>query len=264
MKELLRIKLVFVFVLTYLIAGTAQADMFEKVLSSGKLKVGVSLFEPWAMQDKNGNLNGFEIQVARKLADDLGVKAEFKVVDWENIIDMLENKEVDIIIAGMAITPKRALRLNFSIPYASSGIGLVANLEKTKDINSVGELNTNKSKIGAVSGTVAEGLKKKVFYKAAQSSFVSNEEAINAVVSGEIHALVASSPTPKFVELTYPKKVDVPLNKPLLSYKTGMAVNIGEQKFLNYLNAWITAKKAEGWLNTNYDYWFNSLRWRKE
>lgn len=264
MKDLLRFGLILVFVVTSLGVSTSQADVLDKVLESGKLRVGVSIFEPWAMKKPSGELHGFEIQVAKQLAKDLGVAPEFKIVDWENIISSLESKEFDVIIAGMAITPKRALRLNFSIPYASSGIGIVANLDQTKNISSIGELNTSKSKIGAVSGTVSENLAKKVFYEATHKLFISSEEAINAVVAGDIHALVASSPTPNFVRLTYPKKVDVPLSKPLLSYKAGIAVNKGEQEFLNYLNAWITARETEGWLGAKHDYWFNSLQWKKE
>lgn len=245
-------------------AFNAHADLFEDVTKRGTLRVGVSLFEPWAMKKKDGGLYGYEIQVAKRLARDLGVNPEFKIIDWEKIIDSLEQNEIDVIISGMAITPKRALRINYSIPYASSGIGIVANLEKTKDIISVGELNIPSRKIGAVSGTVSEKVAKKVFYRATLETFVHDEDAVKAVVAGDIHALVASSPEPKFLELQYPKKVDVPINKPLLTYKTGMAVNKGEQEFLNYLNSWITAKEAEGWLRAKYNYWFNSLRWKKD
>ena len=253
--------LIWIFLLC--LSATAQADLFDKVIKEGTLRVGVSLFEPWAMQQEDGKLYGYEIQVANQLAKDMGVSAEFVVVDWENIIDGLEKKEFDVIIGGMAITPERALRINFTNSYSSSGIGIVANLEKTKDIDSLGELNLSKIKIGAVSGTVSEGLAKRVFYRSTIELFTNNQDSIDAVVSGDIHALVASYPTPKFIELAHPDKVDVPLQKPLLSYETGMGVNRGEQELLNFFNAWITSKRADGWLEAKYDYWFNSLEWRE-
>lgn len=264
MKDLLRFGFILILVYTCLSMGTAQSDVLDKVLESGKLRIGVSLFEPWAMKKKDGSLHGFEIQVAKKLARDMGVEPEFVIVDWEKLIDSLENKQFDVIIAGMAITPKRALRINFSNAYASSGIGVVANLEKTKDIGSLGELNIPKVVIGAVSGTVSEKVAKQVFYRATLKTFVHDEDAVKAVVAGDIHALVASSPEPKFLELQYPKKVDVPLSKPLLTYKTGMAVNKGEQEFLNFLNSWTTSREAEGWLSAKQEYWFNSLKWKTE
>ena len=261
MKKLINLLL---FICLVSVSVTAQADLFEKVLKDKTMRIGVSLFEPWAMQKEDGQLYGYEIQVANQLAKDMGVTAEFVVVDWEDIIDSLEQKKFDVIIGGMAVTPERALRVNFSNSYSSSGIGIVANLEKTKDIGSLGELNLSKVKIGAVTGTVSEGLAKKVFYRSAIELFTENQESIDAVVSGKIHALVASYPTPKFVELEYPDKVDVPLQKPLLKYETGMAVNKGEQELLNYLNAWVIAKRADGWLEAKYDYWFNSLEWRTQ
>ena len=265
--NVMNLKILTTIILVILFANatnSAHASQFETIVKTGVLRVGVSLFEPWAMKKKDGSLHGFEIQVAKKLARDMGVEPEFVIVDWEKIIDALENKKFDVIIAGMAITPKRALRINFSNPYSSSGISVVANLEKTKNFNSLGELNISKVLIGAVSGTVSEKVAKKVFYRATLETYVHDEDAVKAVVAGDIHALVASSPEPKFLELQYPKKVDVPLSQPLLTYKTGMAVNKGEQEFLNFLNSWITSREAEGWLGAKREYWFDSLKWKTE
>ncbi|HON96371.1 MAG TPA: transporter substrate-binding domain-containing protein, partial [Deltaproteobacteria bacterium] len=55
----------------------AAQSTIEQVLQRGVLRVGMSTFVPWAMNDKQGNLVGFEIDVARRLARDMGVKVEF-------------------------------------------------------------------------------------------------------------------------------------------------------------------------------------------
>ena len=246
------------------LAGISQASTFEQVLKTGTIRIGVSLFEPWVIKNKDGELDGFEIQIAKQLAKDLGAKPEFKVVEWENLIDALKSKEIDIIIAGMAITPERALHINFSNPYASSGISLAACIAQTKDMEALDELNNSKVTIGAVANTVSEQLAGQVFSKAKIKSFVKNEDAINAVLKGEIHALVESEPGPQLLAMKYPDLIDTPLSKPLLSYRTGMAVNKGEQEFLNYLNAWITARDAEEWLPAKHKYWFESLEWKKD
>ena len=246
------------------LACSLHASTLDQVLKTGTLRIGVALFDPWVIKNKAGELDGFEVQIAKQLAKDIGVKPEFKLVEWKNLIGHLEAKEIDIIIAGMAITPERALRINISNPYASSGISIVACLAQTKNMNALDELNDPKVTIGAVSNTVSEQLAEQVFSKAKIKSFVKSEDAINAVLDGEIHALVESSPIPQFLAMEHPDQVDVPLSKPLLSYKTGMAVNKGEQEFLNYLNAWITARDAEGWLPAKHKYWFESLEWKKE
>ena len=118
--------------------------------------------------------------------------------------------------------------------------------------------------ITTILNTVSEQLAEKVFSKAKIKAFVKSEDAISAVLEGKIHALVESSPVPQFLAMKYPDQVDAPLSKPLLSYKTGMAVKKGEQEFLNYLNAWITAREAEGWLPAKHKYWFESLEWEKD
>lgn len=254
-------------VLSIVLLGTSFtccASSLDHVLKTGTLSIGISLFEPWVIKNDKGELDGFEIQVAKQLAKDLGVIPDFKVVEWEELINELEDKEFDIIIAGMAITPERALRINFSNPYSNSGISIAACLAQTKNMDSLDELNNSKITIGAVSNTVSEKLAQRYFNKAKIKSYIKSEDAINAVLQGDIHALVESSPVPKFLAMKHPDLVDVPLSKPLLSYKTGMAVNKGDQDFLNYLNAWITARDAEGWLPAKHKYWFESLDWKKD
>tara|TARA_R110002073_G_scaffold151033_2_gene305159 strand:+ start:447 stop:1232 length:786 start_codon:yes stop_codon:yes gene_type:complete len=259
-----QIKQFFCLVIFVLFANATHADTFDKVLKSGVLRVGVSLFEPWVIKNKAGDLTGFEIQIAQQLAKDMGVQLKLKVVEWGDLINALEAKKIDIIIAGLAITPDRALRINFSNAYAEAGIEIAASLAKTKHMDSLDELNNPKVTIGAISNTVAEQLAKKIFNKAQLKSFVESKDASNAVVEGKIHVLIESSPVPHLLALKYPDKIDAPLSKPLLGYKTGMAVNKGEQAFLNYLNAWITARDAEGWISAKHKFWFESLDWKNE
>ena len=228
MKQLKQFSHLAIFTLLIVFAGFSHANTFDQVLKTGALRIGVSLFEPWVIKNQKGNLDGYEVQIAKQLAKDMGVKPEFKVLEWEDLIETLEAKQIDIIIAGMAITPERALRINFSNPYASSGISIAACIAQTKNMNALDELNNSKVTIGAVSNTVSEQLAGQIFSKAKLKSFVKSEDAINAVLEGEIHALVESSPVPQFLAMKHPEQVDVPLSKPLLSYKTGMAVNKGE------------------------------------
>ena len=253
-----------VILFSVLFTTNLNADSLDDVLESGTLRVGVSLYEPWVMKNKEGQLYGYEIQVAQQLAKDLAVEIEYKIVEWEDLIPSLKNNDIDVIISGMAITPKRALHVNFSNPYGHSGVSVAANIEKTKDINSLQELNSPKVTLGVVSKSVSEPVANQVFANANIKSFTKSEDAVDALLNNSIHALIEASPVPKFLALEHPSKVDVPLNKPLLSYKAGMAVNKGEQDFLNYLNAWITSREAEGWLPAKHRYWFDSLGWKNE
>src|SRR5210317_2653 len=236
----------------------------ENVLKNGTLRVGVSLFTPWTLKTKKGAIVGFEIDVAKQLAKDLGVKPEFHVLDWKKIIPALLNREIDIIIAGIAITPQRALKVNFSQPYDSSGIGLATNISLTKNFKGPKDLNKPDVMIASVTGTISEDLTRRVFPKATLKTFATSQEAIQAVTKGKVHGYVEHKPITTFAVLDNPETVDEPLSKPLLETKAGFAVNKGDPDFINFLNAWIISHKADTWLASIHKYWFDSLDWQKE
>lgn len=247
-----------------LVATGVQADVLEDILERGTIRVGVSLFTPWTIQDGTGVLSGFEIDVADKLAEDMGVKPEYKVYVWGDIIPAVRKGEIDIIAGGMAITPERALKINFSQPYADSGISLVTNTGKTRNIKQLGELNQEAITIAVVSKTAANELAPRLFNKSTIKVFNTAQEAEQAVLNGEAHGWLASMPQPEFLALQHPDKVDIPLAKPILPYKAGFGIKKGEQEWLNFLNAWVTAREADKWLSATHKYWFQSLKWRKE
>jgi polar amino acid transport system substrate-binding protein len=240
----------------------AARSNLETITKRGILRVGVSPFTPWVFKGKNGEWVGFEIDVAKKLAKDMGVTPKFISYDWEKLIPALNGGEIDIISAGMAITPQRALKVNFSSPYATSGISLATNIERTRHIKSVEELNRKAISIGVISATVSEGFAKRIFNKASIVAFKKSKEAENAIVTGKIHAYLEAKPIPRFIALDHPSKVDVPLSEPLLSTKAGFAINKGDPDFLNFLNSWIVAREADTWLTSTHDYWFKSLKWK--
>jgi len=251
-------------VLLMFLSVGVQADTLDDIVERGTLRIGVSLFEPWTMVDETGKLSGYEIDVTTKLALDMSVKPKFIVYKWEDIIPALRKGEIDIIAGGMAITPARALKINFSNPYADSGISLATNTKMTRDIKSLDELNMDNIVISGVSESISYELATRLFDKANVKAYKTAEEATNAVLSGEAHAYVATSPQPEFLALKYPEQIDIPMTKPLISYKAGFGVNKGGQEWLNFLNAWITARTADKWLSATHKHWFESLGWRKE
>ncbi|MGB5259942.1 MAG: transporter substrate-binding domain-containing protein [Gammaproteobacteria bacterium] len=248
----------------FIFCVNAHADVLEEILDRGTMRVGVSLFEPWTMQNDAGHLSGFEIEVADRLASDMGVKPEYKVYKWEEIMPALIKGEIDIIAGGMAITPQRALKINFSGPYADSGISLAANTSKTKNIKKLEDLNHENISVAVVSKTVSNELAPRLFNKSTLKVFDTTEQAEKAILDGDVHIWLASMPIPQFLGLRHPDKVDLPLAKPVLSYKAGFGVRKREQEWLNFLNAWVTARQADKWLSATHKYWFQSLRWSTE
>ncbi len=237
-----------------------KASTLDLIVKRGKMKVGMSTFVPWAMQTKSGELIGFEIDVAKRLAKDMGVQVEFVPTKWSGIIPSLLTGNYDIIIGGMGITPERALKVNFSIPYDYSGMAIVANKSKTK-AKSLEELNTPDTIIVARLGTTAAETAKKFFPKAKLKLFDDEPQAIQELLNAKATAFISSAPLPAFLVLENPTKLYQPVKGTFTKEPIGFAVRKGDQEFLNYLNSWITVVSAEGWLEERKRYWFESKEW---
>ncbi len=110
---------------------TAESAI-EQIAKRGVLRVGMDVFVPWAMKDKKGELIGLEIDIARRLAEDMGVKVEFVPTEWSGIIPSLIAGKFDLIIGGMTVTAERNLKINFTNPYYYTGQGLLANRKMTE------------------------------------------------------------------------------------------------------------------------------------
>ena len=247
-----------------LLSPLASADVLNDVLERGTIRVGVSEFAPWTMRSANGELRGFEIDVARKIAADMGIEAEFKVYDWEDIIAAVQNGEIDVIAGGMAITPARALQVNFSRPLATSGIGIATNMRKTKNVESLTELDDKDVVISVVAETLAASVAETFFGNAEIKTYSTREPAERDVIEGRAHAYLATMPEVNFLALKNAAKVDVPMSEPLVASSEGLAIKKGEQALLNFLNAWVTAHHSDRWLESTHDYWFETMSWMSE
>jgi polar amino acid transport system substrate-binding protein len=238
------------------------ARPLQQVLNEGNLRVGVVLSTPWALRD-GGELRGFEIDVAERLAADMSVAADIRVYPWERLIPALEAGEIDLIASGLTITPDRALHVNFSAPYASGGIALATNLASTSSVERLDDLDDPQFKIAAIEGSVAVELAGRILPNAELVLFEDSQSAGRALADGSVDGYLEDEPVPRFLALEHPAAIDVPLGRPLLETQAGFAVSKGDPDFLALLNAWIVARTADTWLPTTHDYWFESLRWRE-
>ena len=249
-----------------LLAGDLQQQLtqestIEQVMKKGVLRVGMDTFVPWAMKDKKGELVGFEIDVAKQLAEDMGVKAEFVPTQWDGIIPALLTGKFDVIIGGMGITPKRALQVNFTIPYEYSGMGIVAHKEKAAGFSSLEDFNRPEVEIACKTGTTGVEATKK-FIPKAKIRLLDNETQIyQELRNGNVHAVVESAPRPAYEAAAYPETLFVPFRGTFTKEPIGFALRKGDFDTLTYFNSWITLKRDTGWLDERYDYWFGTRDW---
>ena len=241
--------------------GAASADAFDEILKRGTLRVGVAEFAPWTIKQPSGELIGYDVEVANRLAADMGVRPVFEVYEWDDLIPALQKGEIDIIAAGMAITPERALQIEFTQATATSGVGIATNTKMTKHIKTLADLNASDIVVAAVVGTKSYGIAGTFFDRAKVKAFATPALAEAEVLEGRAHVYLAGMPAARYLALRASDTIDVPIDKPLLAHSEAFAVRRGEQSLMNFLNSWITAKQTDQWLETTRSYWFEVMGW---
>ena len=251
-------------VLAVFFGQIAQADALDDILKRGTLRVGISEFVPWAMPAERGGHVGYDIDLGVKIARDMGVRADFKVYEWKDIIHALEAGEVDMIANGIVVTPQRALRISFTEPVAASGAGLATHIQKTKDIANLEQLNQPEIVIATITDTFSEGIARSIFNNAEIHSHTNQEDAEKEVLEGRAHAYISTLPAVQFLVANHSDTIDLPLSDPIVGWAEALAVRKGEQELLNFLNAWVTARSADRWLDATREYWFESRDWMQD
>ncbi len=238
----------------------ARGSTIEKVLRSGKLKVGMATFVPWAMQSKTGEWIGFEIDVAKRLAEDMGVKIEFIPTKWDGLIPSLLTGKFDIVIAGMMGTPKRALKINFTQPYDFTGTQICINKAYADKIKTPLDLNDPAYTVISRVGVTAAETAKKFLPKAQKRLFSDNGSMVQELLNGKATAIIQSLPEPAQLVAKNPETLAL-IEGTLTREPISMGVRKGDPDTLAYLNNWIEVVRAEGFLEEKADYWWRSMEW---
>lgn len=244
-----------------LVCSVSLSDGLDDILKRGTVRVGVTEFIPWTFRNKAGQLEGSEIDAGNRIAADMGVGVEFKSYTPDALFDALKNGEVDFVAAGLAITPSRALRAEFSTPYFESGAALITNRKLAPGVREPNDLNKPGFVIAVADNTLSAGLATELFDASRIQKFPDSVAAEKALLNGKAHAFLTSLPDARIIVRRHGDVAEMPLPEPIVGTVAGFAVKRGNQAVLNYLNAWVAARHADHWLDTSYAYWFNSYDW---
>ncbi len=238
----------------------AAQSAIEDIQKDGVVRIGLSLFVPWSMRDKNGDLIGFELDVGRKLAADMGVEAEFVPTSWDGIIPALIGGNFDVIISGMSVTAQRNLTVNFTDPYAFSGLAILANKGMTEGM-SLEDYNDPSITFAARRGATPATVIAENFPKATLLLFDEDGASTQEVLNGNAHASMAAQPTPNREAGRNPDTLTVPFENLYDARGEAFAVRKGDPDALNFFNNWIAQQWRSGWLKERHDYWFAGDEW---
>lgn len=231
-------------------------DTLATVRQRGLLRVGIVQVTPMVMQDRSNNYVGFSVDVARRLASDLGVRVEFVETWWTEVIPQLIDGHSDVIITGLWMNVPRALVANFTQPTASEGIYLIGSLPRAKQRRSLEAFNQPGVTI-AVSNDPSQHAVAKARFPRATVTPVDDDPLI-VVTEGRAHAAVVATLSADAVVASAPLRWFLPSPEPLASTSAGMAVRKGDPDFLAFLNAWIAIQRESGWLAERTRHWATS------
>lgn len=132
------------------VAATAHAeDLLDQVKARGTLRIGCEgTFPPFDSKAPNGELVGFDVDIAKAVAAKLGVKPEFITTEWSGIIAGLQAGKFDVIVNQVGVTPERQKVLDFSPGYTFSGAELIQRKNDDRTFKSLEDLKGHKLGVG--------------------------------------------------------------------------------------------------------------------
>jgi len=273
MKKVLVLSLVALFAVGFIFSTSvfgadielAKKSTLEKILQRGELRVGFeSGYIPFEMTDKKGNFIGFDMDYARRLAKDMGVKFVPVNTAWDGIIPALMTDKFDIIMGGMTITQERNLKINFVEPYIVVGQTILLNKKHEDTVKDYRDLNDPKYIVTSRLGTTGEQAVKRYIPKATYKAFESEAEAGLEVINGKADALVYDLPFCGFLYGSQGQGKTVFLSEPFTFEPLAWAINKGDPDFLNFLGNFLRQTRGDGFYERLFNKWIIGSDWKKE
>lgn len=130
-------------------------DQLARIQQSGTIIVAMEgTWAPWTYHDESDTLTGYDVDVARAIAEKLGVEVTFVEGEWDGLLAGLDAGRYDIMVNGVGITPDREEKYSFSTPYAYNRTAIIVRGDYD-GIHSVDDLN-GKTTANTISSTYAE------------------------------------------------------------------------------------------------------------
>ena len=233
---------------------TSNGVVLDRIESEKVLKVGFEgTFPPFNFLDDKDDFQGFDVDISNELAKRLDVEAEFVATVWDGLVAGLKADKFDIIIGQMTVTEDRKKSVDFTDPYVVTGSVLVTR-EETDDITELEDIKGKK--VGVGGGTtfedVANGVK-----GADVKLYKTVGDYIQDLINGRLDVIINDQLLMGYniQENDLPIKVTSEiLNKDEIA----MAVNKGNEDFVEKVNGLLKEMKEDGTYNEIYRKWFGT------
>lgn len=245
--------------------GVASADTLDNILDRGTLRVGMEPgYMPFEMTNKKGDIVGFDVDMAKRMAKAMGVKLELVSTAWDGIIPALLTEKFDIIMSGMTLTQERNMKISFAAPYIVIGQSVLIDKNLAADVKSYKDLNNKKYKVASKLGTTGEQATKRMIPNCNYISFETEQEGVMDLVNGKIDAFVYDLP---YNAIAFAEKGEgklILLDTPFTYEPLAWGVKRGNADFINWLDNFLIQAKNDGTYDKIYSKWFLSDKWLKQ
>lgn len=234
------------------VGAVAKADLSD-VLSSGVVKIAIpENFPPFGSLGAGGEYEGYDVDVARLIAKELGVELELVPVTSKQRIPFLETNKVDLVISSMGANPGRAKSIWFSNAYAPFFSGAFASMDMA--IESVDDLVSKK--VGLTGGTLED---LEITDSAPEGTeiirFGDNSATVAAYISKQVDVLVTGNTVAAKVSADNP---DLKLETKFIIKESPAFIGVRKNEFdmLQWVNVFILHKTLGGDLDMMSRKWF--------
>lgn len=247
-------------------AGSGQASEGGSETGLGTLVVGSEVnYPPFESVDANGNMVGFDIELIEAVGKAAGYdRVEIRNIKWDSLIPALNARQVDAVISAMTITDERAQASRFSDPYFTAGQAIM--VKKGSPIRTVADLSgKNVGVQGDTTGQFAVEKQNEAFSKMSEplppaniKPFQSTPDAINALVTGQVDAVVVDLPVlQEYLKDNPDAGVEI-TGPPFTVEYYGIAMRLDDTALADRINRALAQVKADGTYDRIYAKYFGS------
>jgi polar amino acid transport system substrate-binding protein len=249
-----------------LAAGSVTAGgALDEIQKRGTLRVGMEPgYMPFELTNQKGEIIGFDVDMAKRMAKAMDVKLELVSTAWDGIIPALLTGKFDIIMSGMTLTQQRNMSINFALPYIVIGQTVLVNNKHQGVIKSYKDLNNEKFTVASKLGTTGEQATKRMIPTAKYISYETEQEGVMEVVNGKVDAFIYDMPFNSAAWVQRGQGKVYHLDTPFTYEPLAWAVKKGDFDFVNWLNNFMIQIKNDGTYDKIYGKWFEDDSWMKE
>jgi cyclohexadienyl dehydratase len=237
-----------------LFLGLLPSSALPAATPAAVLRAGTSGdYPPFSVRAATGNaFTGLDIDVAERLAADLGYGLELVPFRWPDLTAVLGEGGVDIVMSGVTQRPERALDMVFTRPYAVTGAVAVVRQEDAARFPSMQALDLAEIRIAVNRGGHLEQVARQLF-KAARVLAVDDNRALPGLLgSGSVEAAVSE----RFEARTWGERFRT-LGPLSIDWKV-YALPVGAAARARQVSDWLAAREADGWLEAQRQRWLGS------